>query len=38
MIIIMIYKYDQKSMQQENRCVALYTELRVFNALGRREK
>ena len=29
-IIIIIDKYDQKSMQQENRQVALYTELRVF--------
>jgi uncharacterized membrane protein len=26
-IITIIDKYDQKSMQQENRCAALYTEL-----------
>ena len=29
-IIIIIETYDQKSMQRENRCVPLYTELRVF--------
>jgi len=29
-IIIIMDKYDQKSMQRENRCFQLYTERRVF--------